>query len=247
MHSPEGPSRDAHCTLLTASRQGTHTRFCSSRLGPRITKTNYTCEGYHIFSVTIFFKISLIWVSDCAGASNSVRAYVAKFTHAVTRKERTASYQAQRHRSGPEQEITPCLQEIRQHEKLTYISPIDKSGFVASGEDCLVDPQMDRSLAAVPTLPLDSQVFTASQLGLQCTVSHFEYSLVKHYVAKMIPADKYFTDSLSSSASWKVTILREWLPVALGNSSTQMGLFLCASQSLYTSTGSAQFSKRFVL
>ncbi|KAI0394185.1 hypothetical protein F5Y17DRAFT_429254 [Xylariaceae sp. FL0594] len=92
---------------------------------------------------------------------------------------------------------------------------------------------------ASTSLPMDSRVFLASQLGVQGPISQFESFLVNYYVNAMIPYDGGSTNSPSHSRS--ATVLREWLPVALGDPLTQMGLYLCACRNLHARTGSSHF------
>ncbi|KAI0431922.1 hypothetical protein F5Y09DRAFT_303399 [Xylaria sp. FL1042] len=173
--------------------------------------------------------MNLFWVSDPAVPPNLVRAHVAKNTHAIARRERTARYQALRKKCVSSSSGKGAASSDTQ----AHVSDTGIAVFTRPRSGSYVEAQVRRSLAVTPSSALDSQI--------QGPKSQFERFLVKYYVGVIVPFDEDLTNSLNPSRANKTTLLREWLPVALGNPGTQMGLYLCACRSLHARTGFAHY------
>ncbi|KAI1174504.1 hypothetical protein F4777DRAFT_382504 [Nemania sp. FL0916] len=169
--------------------------------------------------------MSLMWLSDPAVSTKSVRAHIARNTHALVRRERTARYQAQR----PVPKALVSEEQVERaaghHQKLRSC-------------DNPSDTTLDEPERVIYYDRIDHQQ-QHSQLGYP--MSPFESSLFQYYVEAVIPINATPSVSSHSVRAYQSEVLREWLPAALANPGMQMGLYLCACRSLYTRTGAARY------
>ncbi|KAI0506296.1 hypothetical protein F5B22DRAFT_624343 [Xylaria bambusicola] len=187
--------------------------------------------------------MSLFWVSDPAIPRKSVKAHVAKNTHARARRERTAKYQARRYRSASEQQsFARSHPRHEQQNQFTCITPADSTFSLHAYHDPGVETGGSGSLAVIPSSTLDSEIFTQSHFGgLHNPMSPFECSLVKYYVEVVVSLNGDLTGTSSPLQSYKATVLFDWLPVALSNPVMTMGFYLCSCRSLYARTGVTRY------
>ncbi|KAI1737893.1 hypothetical protein F4680DRAFT_427359 [Xylaria scruposa] len=186
--------------------------------------------------------MGLLWVSDPAIPPNSVKAHIAKNTHARVRRERTAKYHARRQKSSSEQQPT-ALPHVwhEQHGHFTYVTPADTAVSTRTCQDFCAETG-GNSLLMTLSSPLDSQIFTQNRFERSHSpMSQFECSLVKYYVDVVISLNGDRTSSLSPVQAYKATVLFDWLPVALANPVMKMGFYLCSCRSLYARTGVTQY------
>ncbi|KAI1653867.1 hypothetical protein F4813DRAFT_373059 [Daldinia decipiens] len=168
----------------------------------------------------------LVWVSDLDTSRKLLRSHIAKRTHAIVRRKGVLEYQQQKEtpNSVPGRSTTPLnggmtSEEYHRNQAFpVFYTPYDNRAH---------DYHIPHWITTHTPSPRGDS-FNHSPVPL----SSFENSLMSHYISTIV--NGY---SSSPYSSYQHAAMNDWLPVAIADPGMRMGLFLCASRSLYARTG----------
>ncbi|KAI0095411.1 hypothetical protein F4814DRAFT_436546 [Daldinia grandis] len=180
----------------------------------------------------------LVWVSDLDTSRKLLRSHVAKRTHTMVRRNRALEYQQQKGtpNSAPgstnttNQDLTLPLgagmtgneESHRNQALLTFYTSYDNQ---------IQDYHIPYWMSNHTPSPR-GDAFNHFSVPL----SPLENSLISHYISTIINSH-----ASSRYSSYQRAAIDDWLPVAVVDPGMRMGLFLCASRSLYARTGARQY------
>ncbi|KAI1453555.1 hypothetical protein F4805DRAFT_363684 [Annulohypoxylon moriforme] len=185
---------------------------------------------------------NLVWISDLSSSRKLLKAHVSRSTHARIRRKRIDEYQRATARQNHQQKENRTPEELDFQNStlpcltLTDYTTGDVNRCCRDGNNLAYYPyenRTDNSLISVAS-------FSYRDINMlhhpSDPMPKFESFLLNYYIHAIVKdrAENCYN-------SYENAAMQDWLPVAVTDPGMRMGLFLCASQSLYARTGASWY------